>query len=118
MSTCCASSGAWKAGVANAKAAPAATNASVTAARERRRPTVPSGYRPGTSASGSRSIVRARQRQGGVGHGGEAVTTNGVIDESFLMRYRVLLDEEAAAFDELEHAYEDGDREHFRADLR
>jgi hypothetical protein len=53
-----------------------------------------------------------------VDNGGEAVTTDGVIDESFLMRYRVLLDEEAAAFDELEHAYEDGDRDHFRADLR
>ncbi len=41
-----------------------------------------------------------------------------VIDEHFLERYRVLLDAEDAAFDELEHAYEEGDREHFELDLR
>lgn len=40
-----------------------------------------------------------------------------VVDEHFLNRYRALLDAEDAAFDELEHAYEDGDREHFQADL-
>jgi len=40
-----------------------------------------------------------------------------VIDEHFLTRYRALLDAEDAAFDELEHAYEDGDREAFEADL-
>lgn len=40
-----------------------------------------------------------------------------VIDEHFLTRYRTLLDAEDAAFDELEHAYEDGDRTHFEADL-
>ena len=40
-----------------------------------------------------------------------------VIDEHFLLRYRTLLDAEDAAFDELEHAYEDGDREHFELDL-
>jgi hypothetical protein len=42
---------------------------------------------------------------------------NGVIDEHFLRRYRELLDQEDAAFDELEHAFEDGDRAHFQADL-
>ena len=42
---------------------------------------------------------------------------NGALDEHFLGRYRLLLDAEDAAFDELEHAYEDGDREHFEADL-
>ena len=41
-----------------------------------------------------------------------------VVDEHFIGRYRALLDAEDAAFDELEHAYEDGDREHFLADLR
>ena len=41
-----------------------------------------------------------------------------VIDEHFLARYRALLDAEDAAFDELEHAYEDGDREHWDADLQ
>ena len=40
-----------------------------------------------------------------------------VVNEHFLARYRALLDEEDAAFDELEHAFEDGDREHFTADL-
>ncbi|HEY2430812.1 MAG TPA: hypothetical protein VGI06_17890 [Acidimicrobiales bacterium] len=40
-----------------------------------------------------------------------------VIDEHFLARYRALLDAEDAAFDELEHAYEDGDREHWEDDL-
>ena len=40
-----------------------------------------------------------------------------VVNEHFLARYRALLDEEDAAFDELEHAYEDGDRELFNADL-
>ena len=41
-----------------------------------------------------------------------------VVDEHFIGRYRALLDAEDAAFDELEHAYEDGDREHYLADLR
>ena len=40
-----------------------------------------------------------------------------VIDDHFLTRYRQMLDAEDAAFDELEHAYEDGDRAHFEADL-
>jgi hypothetical protein len=40
-----------------------------------------------------------------------------VVDEHFIRRYRALLDAEDAAFDELEHAYEDGDRENFLADL-
>lgn len=38
-------------------------------------------------------------------------------DEGFFRRYRELLDAEDAAFDELEHAYEDGDRAHWDADL-
>jgi CHASE3 domain sensor protein len=45
------------------------------------------------------------------------VTLAEVIDDHFLRRYRELLDAEDAAFDELEHAYEDGDREHFEVDL-
>jgi hypothetical protein len=40
-----------------------------------------------------------------------------VIDEGFFRRYRELLDAEDAAFDELEHAYEDGDRANWDADL-
>ena len=40
-----------------------------------------------------------------------------VIDESFLARYRALLDAEDEAFDELEHAFEEGDRDHWEADL-
>ncbi|MFP5375508.1 MAG: hypothetical protein ACLGIO_01830 [Acidimicrobiia bacterium] len=40
-----------------------------------------------------------------------------VIDDHFLTRYRQLLDAEDAAFDALEHAYEEGDRAHFELDL-
>lgn len=39
-----------------------------------------------------------------------------IVDEHFLARYRELLDTEEAAFDELEHAFEDGDRVHFEND--
>jgi hypothetical protein len=39
------------------------------------------------------------------------------VDEHFLSKYRQLLDAEDAAFDELEHAYEDGDRAHFEIDF-
>ncbi|HUP70760.1 MAG TPA: hypothetical protein VM142_13230 [Acidimicrobiales bacterium] len=46
------------------------------------------------------------------------MTLSGVIDEQFLRRYRELLDAEDAAFDDLEHAYEDGDRARFEADIR
>jgi hypothetical protein len=49
--------------------------------------------------------------------GGCALDENGVIDDGFLRRYRELLDAEDAAFDELEHAVEDGDRAHYEADL-
>ncbi len=41
----------------------------------------------------------------------------GVLDDQALRRYRELLDQEDAAFDELEHAYEEGDRAHFEEDL-
>lgn len=41
-----------------------------------------------------------------------------VIDDHFLQKYRALLDAEDVAFDELEHAFEEGDRAHFEADLR
>jgi hypothetical protein len=49
--------------------------------------------------------------------GGTELTLAEVIDDHFLSRYRVLLDAEDVAFDELEHAFEDGDRAHFEADL-
>ena len=45
------------------------------------------------------------------------MTLTGVVDDHMLSKYRVLLDREDAAFDELEHAYEDGDRDHFEADF-
>ena len=38
-------------------------------------------------------------------------------DDQFFRRYRALLDAEDCAFDELEHAYEDGDRAAFETDL-
>ena len=43
--------------------------------------------------------------------------TVGAVDDHFFRRYRSLLDAEDAAFDELEHAYEDGDRESYEFDL-
>jgi hypothetical protein len=45
------------------------------------------------------------------------VTLAEVLDDHFFARYRNLLDAEDAAFDELEHAFEDGDRAHFEQDL-
>ena len=39
------------------------------------------------------------------------------VDDQFFRRYRALLDAEDCAFDELEHAYEDGDRTAFDCDL-
>ncbi|MGD0873725.1 MAG: hypothetical protein ABSA14_01905 [Acidimicrobiales bacterium] len=44
------------------------------------------------------------------------MTLTGVVDDHMLSQYRVLLDREDAAFDELEHAYEDGDGSHFESD--
>lgn len=41
----------------------------------------------------------------------------GGVDDHFFRRYRELLDAEDAAFDELEHAYEDGDRATFEHDM-
>ena len=41
----------------------------------------------------------------------------GSVDDQFFRRYRALLDAEDCAFDELEHAYEDGDRSAFDIDL-
>jgi hypothetical protein len=45
------------------------------------------------------------------------VTLAEVIDDHFLIKYRALLDAEDKAFDELEHAFEDGDRARFDSDL-
>ena len=39
------------------------------------------------------------------------------IDDHFLSKYRALLDAEDLAFDELEHACEDGDRIQFDKDM-
>src|SRR5437588_10700541 len=49
--------------------------------------------------------------------GGLPMPLEEVVTEHFLARYRALLDAEDCAFDELEHAYEDGDRDHFSMDL-
>ena len=48
--------------------------------------------------------------------GGRHTAVDGV-DDHFFRRYRELLDAEDHAFDELEHAYEDGDRKSFEVDL-
>ncbi|MGD1011660.1 MAG: hypothetical protein ABR925_03880 [Acidimicrobiales bacterium] len=44
------------------------------------------------------------------------MTLTAVVDDHMLTQYRVLLDREDEAFDELEHAFEDGDRNHFESD--
>lgn len=41
----------------------------------------------------------------------------GSLDEAFFMKYRALLDAEDTAFDELEHAFEEGDRARFDQEL-
>ena len=38
-------------------------------------------------------------------------------DDHFLLKYRELLDAEDCAFDELEHAVEEGDRLHFEEEM-
>lgn len=45
------------------------------------------------------------------------MTLPAVLDDHALRRYRELLDAEDSAFDELEHACEDGDRGTFEADF-
>lgn len=45
------------------------------------------------------------------------MTLSEVIDDHFLEKYRGLLDAEDAAFDELEHACEDGTREPYEIAL-
>ncbi len=41
----------------------------------------------------------------------------GSLDEAFFRKYRTLLDAEDNAFDELEHAFEEGDRARFDQEL-
>lgn len=45
------------------------------------------------------------------------MTLQDIIGESFLTKYRELLDAEDQAFDNLEHCCEDGDRSHFEVCL-
>lgn len=45
------------------------------------------------------------------------MTVTAVVDEAFLRRYQELLDAEDAAFDELEHAVEEGDRDLYDQNL-
>lgn len=45
------------------------------------------------------------------------MTLHAVLDDHALRQYRELLDAEDAAFDELEHCCEEGDRGQFEADL-
>ncbi len=45
-------------------------------------------------------------------------TTTGILDDQAILRYRELLDAEDTAFDNLEHAIEDGDRDNYDEDFR
>ena len=51
------------------------------------------------------------------GGGSFLAVSDNHVDDHFFRRYRALLDAEDAAFDELEHAYEDGDRASFELDM-
>lgn len=44
--------------------------------------------------------------------------TTGILDDQSILRYRELLDAEDAAFDNLEHAIEDGDSDNYDEDFR
>lgn len=46
------------------------------------------------------------------------MSNTGVIDDRMLEHYRGLLDAEDSAFNAVEHAYEEGNREEFQEDLR
>jgi hypothetical protein len=61
--------------------------------------------------------VRAGGGEGPPGTEEVRMTLPAVLDDHALRRYRELLDAEDAAFDELEHACEDGDRDHFELDF-
>src|SRR5262245_52530399 len=73
--------------------------------------------------SQTRATVTERRSRSRRSHsrGGAMPETDGLVkggvDDHFFRRYRELLDAEDSAFDELEHAYEDGDRVHFEHDL-
>ena len=79
----------------------------------------PAGERPGHRGPGrSRagpvvSGVSVREERAGDGRS----DVSQVLDDHFLLKYRELLDAEDAAFDELEHACEEGDRLHFDREL-
>src|SRR5262249_58337053 len=78
--------------------------------------------RASVASDPSRRYGRGRARRLAVPATGPGVRMgdggNGeVIDEGFFRRYRNLLDAGDAAFDELEHAYEEGDGARFGGDL-
>ena len=61
--------------------------------------------------------VSCADRLAKVGPVGRRTNVHQPIDDHFLLRYRALLDAEDVAFDELEHACEDGDRMQFDKDM-
>ena len=64
---------------------------------------------------GDRSRLSTPARRGRAGSTEDDV--HQPIDDHFLSKYRALLDAEDLAFDELEHACEDGDRMQFDKDM-
>jgi hypothetical protein len=62
-------------------------------------------------------VLGSELRSSGIRGGGVLPGGVGAADDHFFRRYRSLLDAEDAAFDELEHAYEDGDRASYESDL-
>jgi hypothetical protein len=70
---------------------------------------------PPEQASSSSSNVAAPAREGRAA--GRRDDVHQPIDDHFLLKYRALLDAEDVAFDELEHACEEGDRTQFDKDM-
>ena len=70
---------------------------------------------PETAAAGAGNLAVRWFAQSGPRYGRAYVAKP--IDDHFLESYRRLLDAEDEAFDELEHACEDGDRPHFDMEL-
>ena len=79
------------------------------------RPARTGGYRDRTSAGlgpgTSEGVLMPEPHY--QANGATGIVVGSTVDDHFFRRYRELLDAEDAAFDELEHAYEDGDRAHF-----
>ena len=70
----------------------------------------------GRACDNTAAVVSGTSARSGRAIGGRARVSQ-PINDHFFLKYRELLDAEDAAFDELEHAAEEGDRSHFDREL-